>query len=104
MSSRYRGVIKIAGSLLRGWLVDAEHPDRRVRFNLVIDAQLRGTYAANRRRRFFVRQSDAGEDAHGFSIPIRRQWISGELQSIEIEDLSDPSLSISLFARLGPAA
>ena len=104
MSSQYRGVVKIAGSLLRGWLVDDEHPDRRVRFNLLIDGQLRGTYAANRRRRFFIRHSDAGEDAHGFSIPIRRQWISGDLQSIDIEDPSDPGLRASLSVRLGPAA
>ena len=104
MSSQYRGVVKIAGSLLRGWLVDTAHPDRHVRFNLIIDGHLRGTYAANRRRRFFIRQNDAAEDAHGFSITIRRQWISGDLQTVDIEDSDDLGLKISLSARLGPAA
>ena len=103
MSSQYRGVLKVAGSLLRGWLMDASRPDRRVRFNLVIDGQLRGTYAANRRRRFLIRQSGSGEDTHGFSVPIRRQWISGETQSVRIEDPADPNLSVSLQVKLGPA-
>jgi len=104
MSSQYRGVLKVAGSLLRGWLIDTAHPDRRVRFNLIIDGQLRGTYAANRRRRFLIRQSGSSEDTHGFSIPVRRQWISGVLQTIGIEDPADPNLKVSLSVLLGPAA
>lgn len=103
MSSQYRGVLKIAGSLLRGWLIDAARPDRRVRFNLIIDGELRGTYAANRRRRFLIRQSGSGEDTHGFSVPIRKQWISGEAQSVRIEDPADPDLNVSLQVKLGPA-
>lgn len=102
MSSQYRGVLKVAGALLRGWLIDASRPERRVRFNLIIDGELRGTYAANRRRRFLARGS--GEDTHGFSIPIRRQWISGGVQSIRIEDPGDPGLKFLLSVRLGPAA
>lgn len=103
MSSQYRGVLKVAGSLLRGWLIDAARPERRIRFNLVIDGQLRGTYAANRRRRFLIRQSGTGEDTHGFSVPIRKQWISGELQTVRIEDPGDSDLNVSLSVRLGPA-
>ena len=104
MSSQYRGVLKVAGSQLRGWLIDTAWPDRRVRFNLTIDGQLRGTYAANRRRRFLIRQSGSGEDTHGFLVPIRRQWISGGMQSVGIEDPGDPNLRITLVVRLGPAA
>ena len=104
MSSVYRGVLKVAGSQLRGWLIDTAWPDRRVRFNLSIDGQLRGTYAANRRRRFLIRQSGSGEDTHGFLVPIRRQWISGGMQTVSIEDPGDPNLRFSLAVRLGPAA
>jgi Flp pilus assembly protein TadD len=103
MSSQYRGVVKVAGSQLRGWLIDAARPERRVRFNLTIDGHLRGTYAANRRRRFLVRQSGSGEDTHGFSVPIRKQWISGEMQIVRIEDPADRNLNVSLSVKLGPA-
>ncbi|HTT97659.1 MAG TPA: glycosyltransferase [Rhizomicrobium sp.] len=103
MSGDYRGVLKIAGSSLRGWLMDATRPDRRVRFNLVIDGQERGTFAANKRRRFLIRRDGPGEDTHGFSIAIRKPWITGELQSIRLEDPGDPTLRLSLLARLGPA-
>src|SRR5580698_11163671 len=103
MSGEYRGVLKVAGSQFRGWLMDAAHPDRRVRFNLVIDGQPRGTFAANKRRRFLVRRGGPGEDTHGFAIAIRKPWINGELQSIRFEDPGDPNLKFSLLARLGPA-
>jgi Flp pilus assembly protein TadD len=103
MSGEYRGVLKIAGSSFRGWLMDATRPDRRVRFNLIIDGQERGTFAANRRRRFLVRRDGPGEDTHGFAIAIRKPWITGELQTIRLEDPGDPKLTLSLLARLGPA-
>lgn len=104
MSGEYRGVLKIAGSSFRGWLMDAARPDRRVRFNLVIDGEQRGTFAANKRRRFLIRHDGPGEDTHGFAIAIRKAWISGELQSIRLEDPGDPTLRVSLLARLGPVA
>lgn len=104
MSGEYRGVLKIAGSSLRGWLMDVSRPDRRVRFNLIIDGQPRGTFAANKRRRFLVRHDGPGEDTHGFSIAIRKPWISGDLQSIRLDDPGDPNMRVSLLARLGPAA
>lgn len=104
MSGEYRGVLKVAGSQFRGWLMDVARPDRRVRFNLLIDGQPRGTFAANKRRRFLIRQGGPGEDTHGFAIAIRKPWISGDLQSIRLEDPGDPNLKFSLLARLGPAA
>jgi len=104
MSGEYRGVLKIAGSSLRGWLMDVARPDRRVRFNLIIDGQERGTFAANKRRRFLIRHDGPGEDTHGFAIAIRKPWITGELQSIRLEDPADPKLRLSLLARLGPSA
>lgn len=104
MAGNYRGILKVAGSAFRGWLIDTARPDRRIRFDLVIDGETRGTYAANRRRRFLVRQSGASEDTHGFSIPIRKIWISGEAQRVRIEDPADPSLEMVLTAKLGPAA
>jgi tetratricopeptide (TPR) repeat protein len=104
MAGEYRGVLKVAGTAIRGWLMDTSRPDRRIRFNLVIDNEIRGTYAANRRRRFLIRQSGASEDTHGFLIPIRKIWITGAPQRIRLEDPSDPSLQVSLLAKLGPAA
>jgi tetratricopeptide (TPR) repeat protein len=104
MSIEYRGVLKVAGSQLRGWLMDATHPDRRVRFNLLIDGELRGTFAANKRRRFLIRHSGPGEDTHGFSVAIRKPWITGELQSVRFEDPGGSGLQVSLLVRLGPAA
>jgi Flp pilus assembly protein TadD len=83
--------------------MDAAQPERRVRFNLVIDGQTHGTFAANKRRRFLIRHDGPGEDTHGFSIAIRKPWISGDLQSVRLEDPGDPSLKVSLLARLGPA-
>lgn len=99
----YRGVLKVAGSLVKGWLIDETRPDRRVRFNLVIDGHLRGAHTANLRRRFLVRQG-SDEDSHGFSIPIRKPWITGKPQTVRIEDPNDPALRVELTARLGPAA
>jgi tetratricopeptide (TPR) repeat protein len=102
-SGDYRGVLKVAGSLVKGWLIDDTRPDRRVRFNLVIDGHPRGTYTANLRRRFLINQG-AEEDSHGFSILIRKPWITGKPQTLRIEDPSDPALRAELTARLGPAA
>jgi tetratricopeptide (TPR) repeat protein len=104
MAGAYYGVLKVAGSQLRGWLMDTAHPERRVRFNLVIDGQLRGTFAANKWRRFLLGRGEPGEDTHGFSIAIRKPWVSGELQSIRIEDPEKSALKFSLMARLGPSA
>ncbi|HVU19834.1 MAG TPA: glycosyltransferase [Rhizomicrobium sp.] len=104
MSGGYRGVLKVAGSQIRGWLMDPARPDRRIKFSLVIDGHLRGTYAANRPRRFLLGRGEPGENTHGFSIAIRKPWVNGELQSICIEDPDNPNLKISLMARLGPSA
>jgi len=104
MSGAYHGVLKVAGSQLRGWLMDTVRPDRRVRFNLFIDSQPRGTFAANKRRRFLLGRGQPGEDTHGFAISIRKPWVTGELQSIRIEDVENPALKFSLMARLGPSA
>src|ERR1700733_7535309 len=104
MSGEYRGALKVAGSTFKGWLVDAKRPTRRVRFNLIIDGQLRGTFVANRRRLSFVRKKkETVEDTHGFSVPIRRAWITGEQQIIRIEDPSSTALDLSLTVKLGPA-
>ncbi len=104
MAGEYRGALKVAGSTLKGWLVDAKRPTRRVRFDLIIDGQSRGTFVANRRRLSFVRKKkETVEDTHGFSIPIRRAWITGEQQTIRIEDPSSAALDLSLTAKLGPA-
>ncbi len=104
MAGKYRGVLKVAGSVLRGWLVDTVHPARHLRFNLVIDGQPRGSYVADRRRRSLIRQEGVGEHTHGFSIPIRRVWISGAVQSIRIEDPAERAFELSLSAMLGPVA
>jgi tetratricopeptide (TPR) repeat protein len=104
MAGKYRGGLKVAGSTLRGWLVDTSRPARRVRFRLIIDNAFQGTFVANRRRTSFVRRkSETAEDTHGFSIPIRRAWISGAPQAIRLEDPDDRELDLSLTARLGPA-
>jgi len=104
MAGEYRGALKIAGSTFKGWLVDAKRPARRVRFNLTIDGQFRGAFVANRRRLSFVKKKkETVEDTHGFSIPIRRAWITGEQQTIRIEDPSSTALDLSLTAKLGPA-
>jgi len=104
MAGEYRGALKVAGSTFKGWLVDAKRPARRVRFNLIIDGQLRGTFVANRRRLSFVRKKkETVEDTHGFSIPIRRAWVTGEQQTIRIEDPSSAALDLALTAKLGPA-
>jgi tetratricopeptide (TPR) repeat protein len=104
MSVKYRGQLKVAGSALRGWLVDVEKPARRVRFNLVIDNQFRGTYVADRRQKTVSPQSGTGEDAHSFAIPIKRVWINDGVQTVRLEDPGDPRLELSLSTRLGPAA
>ena len=104
MAGEYRGALKVAGSTFKGWLVDAKRPARRVHFNLIIDGQLRGAFVANRRRLSFVRKKkETAEDTHGFSIPIRRAWITGKPQTIRIEDPSSAALDLSLTAKLGPA-
>ncbi len=84
--------------------MDTVRPDRRVRFNLVIDGHPRGTFAANKWRRFLLGRGQPGEDTHGFAISIRKTWVTGELQSIRIEDAENPALKFSLTARLGPSA
>ena len=99
MAGNYRGVLKVAGPVLKGWLIDVARPARRVSFDLVIDGEKRGAYVADARRRFFSPRQGAGEDTHGFSIPIRRPWISGGFQSIALEA---PGLAVSLSAKLGP--
>src|SRR5262249_8328673 len=75
----------------------------RIRFNLIIDDEFRGTFAANRRRPSLARKKETAEDTHGFSIPIRRAWITGEPQIIRIEDSASRALDLSLTAKLGPA-
>ncbi len=104
MSGNYRGVVKVTGSAIRGWLLDVARPARRVKFNLLIDGQLRGSYIADARRRFLSPRKGSDEDTHGFSIPIRRPWISGSLQNVRLEDPSDPQLRFSMSVRLGPKA
>jgi tetratricopeptide (TPR) repeat protein len=104
MAGDYRGALKVAGSTLKGWLIDTTRPARRVHFNLIIDNEVRGTFAANRRRPSLVRaKKETVEDSHGFSIPIRRAWISGEEQNIRVEDTTGMAIELSLTARLGPA-
>ena len=104
MAGKYRGVLKIAGSALRGWLADTTHPARRIRFDLLIDDEFRGAFVANRRRASFIRrQNETAEDTHGFLIPIRRAWITGAPQTVRVEDPSDRGLYLSLTAKLGPA-
>ncbi|HEX4295183.1 MAG TPA: glycosyltransferase [Rhizomicrobium sp.] len=104
MSGNYRGVVKVTGSAIRGWLLDVARPARRVKFNLLIDGQLRGSYVADARRRFLSPRKGSDEDTHGFSIPIRRPWISGALQNVRLEDPHDPQLRFSMSVRLGPKA
>lgn len=100
MAGEYRGVLRVHGSVLRGWLIDVARPARRVAFDLVIDGEKRGSYVANARRRFFAAQKGSDEDTHGFSIPIKRAWISGAPQTILIAD--GVGLSLSMLAKLGP--
>jgi tetratricopeptide (TPR) repeat protein len=104
MSGQYRGVVKVTGSAIRGWLVDVARPARRVKFDLLIDGHPRGSYIADARRRFLSPRKDADEDTHGFSIPIRKPWISGALQTLRIEAPDDAGLRFSLPVRLGPRA
>src|SRR5579862_6458079 len=85
MSGQYRGVVKVTGAAIRGWLVDVARPARRVKFDLLIDDHPRGSYVADARRRFLSPRKGADEDTHGFSIPIRKPWISGALQTVRIE-------------------
>jgi tetratricopeptide (TPR) repeat protein len=104
MSGRYRGFLKVAGASLRGWLVDTAKPARRVRFNLVVDGELRGTFTANRKRQSLFRRNASAEDTYGFTIPIRKPWISGKVQTVRLEDPGDASLDFTLKVKLGPAA
>src|ERR1700742_1412301 len=103
MSGRYRGFLKVAGGRLRGWLVDTAKPGRRVRFNLVIDGELRGTFLANRKRQSLFRRNASDEDTYGFTVPIRKPWITGKVQSVRLEDPGDAALDFALKAKLGPA-
>jgi tetratricopeptide (TPR) repeat protein len=104
MAGKYRGGLKIAGSTLRGWLIDTSRPARHVRFRLIIDDALQGTFVANRRRTSYMRRkNETAEDTHGFSIPIRRAWITGAQQVIRLTDPDSFGLDLSLAARLGPA-
>jgi tetratricopeptide (TPR) repeat protein len=94
----------VAGTALRGWLIDTARPARRIRFNLLIDEEFRGTFTANRRRASVVRKkSETAEDTHGFLIPIRHAWISGKPQAVRLEGASDRGLDLSMTAKLGPA-
>jgi len=102
LKGSYKGVLKVAGPNLKGWLIDVARPARRVRFDLVVDGQNRGSFVANARRRFFAPKTGAGEDTHGFSVPIRKPWISGKLQTIRLVDPEDPMLDFSMSVRLGP--
>jgi tetratricopeptide (TPR) repeat protein len=102
MSGQYRGVVKVSGAAIRGWLVDVGRPTRRVKFNLLIDGHPRGAYVADARRRFLSPRKGSEEDTHGFSIPIRKPWISGALQTLRIED--EAGLRFSMSVRLGPHA
>jgi tetratricopeptide (TPR) repeat protein len=104
MSGKYRGFLKVAGSSLRGWLVDTTKPARRVRFNLIIDDELRGTFTADRKRQTLFRRNLSDEDTYGFTIPIRKPWISGKPQLIRLEDPGEAALDFSLRAKLGPSA
>jgi tetratricopeptide (TPR) repeat protein len=102
LKGSYKGVLKVAGPNLKGWLIDVARPARRVRFDLIVDGQNRGSFVANARRRFFAPKTGAGEDTHGFSIPIRKPWISGKPQVIRLVDPEDPMLDFSMSVRLGP--
>lgn len=102
MAGKYRGVLKVSGPVLRGWLIDVARPSRRVRFNLVVDGEPRGSYVADTRRRFFAPQTGRGEDTHAFSVPIRKPWISGGFQSLRLEDTADSGLIVAMTAKLGP--
>lgn len=99
MAGNYRGVLKVAGPVLKGWLIDVARPSRRVEFTLVVDGQVRGSYVADARRRFFSPRKGAGEDTHGFSVAIRKPWISGAFQTIRLQA---PGLDVSMSAKLGP--
>lgn len=100
-NSHYRGLLRVAGPNLKGWLIDVARPARRVQFDLVVDGQNRGSHVADAKRRLFG--LGKGEDTHGFLIPIRKPWISGEQQEIRLVDPSDPMLDFSMTLRLGPA-
>jgi len=104
MSGQYRGVVKVTGSAIRGWLVDVARPARRVKFDLLIDDHPRGSYVADARRRFLSPRKGSDEDTHGFSIPIRKPWISGAPQTVRIEGSDDAALRFSMSVRLGPRA
>jgi tetratricopeptide (TPR) repeat protein len=84
-----------------GWLIDQSEPQKRVRFDLLIDGRDRGTYFANRRRRSLLKY---GDGAHGFAIPIERSWVTGEVQRVTLDYCGDPRRGLSLEAPLGPAA
>jgi tetratricopeptide (TPR) repeat protein len=99
MAGNYRGVLKITGPVLKGWLIDIARPSRRVEFTLLVDGEKRGTYIADARRRFFSPVKGAGEDTHGFTVPIRKPWISGAFQTIRLEA---PGLDVTMSAKLGP--
>ncbi len=104
MSGQYRGVVKVTGAAIRGWLVDVARPARRVKFNLLIDDHPRGSYVADARRRFLSPRKASDEDTHGFSIPIRKPWISGAPQTLRIEAPDDAGLRFTMSVRLGPRA
>ena len=95
----FRGVVKVSGSAIRGWILDLDRPARPVRFQLAIDGEVRGSYVADARRRFLSRKAP-GQESHGFSIPIRKPWISGGMQALSLKGAE--GLRFAMQVRLGP--
>jgi len=95
----FRGVVKVSGSVIRGWLLDLDRPSRPVRFQLSIDGDICGSYVADARRRLLSRKTP-GADSHGFAIPIRKPWIGGGMQALRIDGPS--GLKFAMQVRLGP--
>ena len=100
----WRGQLKVAGTALRGWLVDVADPREPVHFNLRIDGQFRGMYVAHKPKAILMRNMPDVDTAFGFDIPVAPHWITGELQEICLEDPRDDAGGWLLHSSLGPAA
>jgi len=103
-SGGYRGQLKIAGGVLRGWLVNASEAQEPVCFNLRIDGRLRGLFIAERSKSILMRGMADIDSGFGFEIRILPEWITGSVQEICLSNPADAGLKLALRASLGPKA
>lgn len=102
--TKFRGQVKVAGNLIRGWLLNMAAPREPVGFCLRIDGQLRGVFVAGRPKAVLMRTMPDVSMAFDFEIAISPDWVTGGVQEIRIEDPGNSDLDLALRAALGPGA